>query len=164
MSRKGFPWSEQEDTNLEKEFLEFGLTLETIADLHCRTIGAIESRTSRMELVRPEWYLFVFELVEGRYYVGVTQKPMNLMKEFILDRQEGQFAWLDRYPVVEKLELFPIRHFFEVDQKVKHYMYRFGLNRVRGGSYSSLNLDETQIQSLRRELSFVRDYDQLGKG
>lgn len=162
MIRHGFSWTEQEESNLEKEYLEFGVSLETIADLHSRTVSEITYRASKSKMTRPEWHLFVFELVQKRYYIGITKNPTNLMKDYISDRQEGQIPWLDKYPIIEKLEFMPLRDFFEVDQKVKHYMYRFGLNRVRGGSYSSLNLDEAQLTSLKRELSFVLQHDQLG--
>lgn len=160
MSRKGFPWTQEEEERLKREYLDAMVSLETIADSHGRTVDAIQGRLQKMELQRKEWYLFVLLLVKDRYFVGLTRNPQDLLKYYVMERKEGENPWLDAYPVVGKVELYEIRELFEVDQKVKHYMYRFGLDRVRGGSYSSLTLSDAQFTGIKAELSFVYQCDQ----
>lgn len=159
MSRKGELWTKEEEQQLVIEY-EKGVSLETIADYHGRTTIAIECRIQKLALPPNYWYLFILLLREERYYIGITKHPNNILKDNVFDRKEGKNPWLDKYPVIAKSSHILINDLFLLDKTVKHYMYRYGLSRVRGGSYSSLDLTQEQIKSIQKELSFIYQKDQ----
>lgn len=160
MSRKGVSWTKEEEENLVKEYKR-GVSVETIADYHGRTTIAIECRIQKLALPSNHWYLFILLLREERYYVGITKKPNDILKENVFERREGKNPWLDKYPVIGKSSHIQIDDLFLLDKTVKHYMYRYGPNRVRGGSYSSLELTQEQIKAIEKELSFIYQIDQI---
>jgi hypothetical protein len=43
------------------------------------------------------------------------------------------------------------------DMHVKHLMFEFGIDHVRGGSYSKCDLSSMEVQALRRELWYARN-------
>ena len=45
---------------------------------------------------------------------------------------------------------------FEDDKVTKEYMYRYGIHKVRGGSYISKDLSDTQIKLLTLRLGWQR--------
>ena len=48
---------------------------------------------------------------------------------------------------------------YELDLTVKIYMNKFGINNVRGGSYSELELSIEQINILKKELELINNND-----
>lgn len=160
MSRIGFPWTEKEENQLREEYQEKSVSIDTIADFHCRPSSAIYSRLQKMQIPILERYLFVLALRGNRFFIGITSKPEALLREFVFDRKVGQNPWLDLYPVVGKVEQSLMTNLFELDQKVKFYMYHKGLNRVRGGSYSAVHLTSEQINSIQKELALIYQLDQ----
>jgi predicted GIY-YIG superfamily endonuclease len=97
-------------------------------------------------------FIYVLKLEQGNYYVGSTNNLVRRLKEH---RDGGGAEWTRRFP--------PIGGFFKTrvasgdvkldeDKEVKEQMKAFGVEHVRGGSYSQATLTEEQTVSLTREL------------
>ena len=152
--RHGNYWNYEEESQLRIEYEELYMSVVDIARIHGRSTGTINSRIERLELARKKVFtLFVLKLEEERYFVGVTTSPTFTLS---YDYDYGGGEWLREYGVVGFLE--PPRridNLFEIDRRVKELMAEFGIERVRGGSYSSIQLTDEQVATLRLELKFV---------
>jgi predicted GIY-YIG superfamily endonuclease len=93
--------------------------------------------------------LYVLLLEGGKYYVGKTQDVQARFAEHIAEQGS---AWTSLYPPIEVIETREMRTAFDEDAITKEYMSRHGVNNVRGGAYSKLELDEVDREALRREM------------
>ena len=107
-----------------------------------------EVKTEKKEEIE-KTYIYILELQDNKWYVGKTQN----IEARILAHQEGKGScWTSRYSVIRLAETIVTRDPFDEDKYVKKYMAEYGIENVRGGSYSQINLDASQVDSLRREL------------
>ncbi len=63
----------------------------------------------------------------------------------------------------EILEIVETNDIMDVDKIVKKYMLKYGIDRVRGGSYKNDILEEWQIKSLEHELKLLKYDDTVSK-
>jgi len=94
--------------------------------------------------------LYVLRLFNNRYYVGMTAKKIE--KRFSEHLKGKGASWTRIYkPIdIEKTVSGDLCGFDE-DCETKKYMYTYGIENVRGGSYSNINLFDTQLRILKRE-------------
>jgi hypothetical protein len=99
--------------------------------------------------------LYVLKLEEGKYYVGVTYKPINVR---VLEHMQGYGSeWTKKYGPIEVIEtVFEVDKYDE-DKYVKIYMNKYGIENVRGGSYVTLELPDYQMLTLRKELCLANN-------
>ncbi len=93
--------------------------------------------------------LYVLECKSNKYYVGTTSRKLN-------DRIEEHFSnygseWTKKYKPIKVIESYDISDGAEEDICTKKYMQKFGINNVRGGSYSKIILDDYKISALEDE-------------
>ena len=92
-------------------------------------------------------YIYVLKLEQDKYYIGKTNNP-NL-------RLENHFSsngceWTKLYKPLKIIEIIPHCDNYDEDKYTKIYMDKYGIDNVRGGSYTSVNLDdETKSQLLK---------------
>jgi predicted GIY-YIG superfamily endonuclease len=98
--------------------------------------------------------IYVLRLEGGRYYVG---KSDNVMKRYQQHLDGSGSAWTRKYPPVSLEKTIEHASPFEEDKVTKEYMSRYGVDRVRGGSYVELALSESQTDALQRELWAAKD-------
>ena len=98
--------------------------------------------------------LYVLELIKGKYYVGKSVKPRQRISQHF--KNKGP-TWTQIYKPVKVVEIIKSIDKFDEDKKVKEYMDKFGINNVRGGSYSHINLLEDEIKFLSKELYTSND-------
>tara|TARA_B110000971_G_C20000718_1_gene496689 strand:- start:40 stop:528 length:489 start_codon:yes stop_codon:yes gene_type:complete len=91
--------------------------------------------------------IYILKLKDNKYYVGKTNQQIE--KKFIQHLYGKCSRWTEKYkPIsIEKV----ITNDLDVDKWIKIYMQIYGINNVRGGSYSKILLDETEIRLLRKE-------------
>ena len=93
--------------------------------------------------------IYVLALEEGKYYVGKTR---DLNNRILAHRNKVASAWTTKYPYVKVLTTYT-GDGFEEDKFVIKYMEEFGIENVRGGSYSNIDLTLDQAISIRRALA-----------
>ena len=98
--------------------------------------------------------LYVLRLEGGRYYVG---KSDHVMKRYQQHLEGSGSAWTRKYPPVSLEKTIEHASPFEEDKVTKEYMSRYGVDKVRGGSYVELELSESQTDALQRELWAAKD-------
>lgn len=82
--------------------------------------------------------IYVLKCKKGKYYVGKTNKTVQ---ERLAEHKKGRgSAWTRLYPPIEIVEAIESKSEFDEDNVTKKYMKKYGINNVRGGSYSSIEL------------------------
>ena len=98
--------------------------------------------------------IYVLELKHGKYYVGKSADPQ---KRFDEHRAGHGSAWTRLHPPIRIERLMKGASAFDEDRYVKEYMARHGVENVRGGSYSAVELDEVQRHAIQQELRGASD-------
>ena len=98
--------------------------------------------------------IYILKLEGGRYYVG---KSNNVHKRYQEHVNGSGSVWTKKYKPISLEKVIPNASHFDEDKYTKEFMSIHGINKVRGGSYSSLLLDELQEESLKRELRGATD-------
>jgi predicted GIY-YIG superfamily endonuclease len=98
--------------------------------------------------------IYVLRLVTEKYYIGKSNNIQNrIMSHF---SSEGA-CWTKKYKPIEVVEIMNNADPFDEDKKVKQYMMKYGIDSVRGGSYSRINLSTHEINFIKRELRTASD-------
>ena len=98
--------------------------------------------------------VYVLKLESGRYYVGKTDDVKKRFEE----HQNGRgSAWTNRYAPLSLVETRKNVSSFEEDKVTKEYMAKYGIDKVRGGAYVSMELDESQRSALETEIRSATD-------
>jgi predicted GIY-YIG superfamily endonuclease len=99
---------------------------------------------------KPTTWLYVLKLKDDKYYVGTTT---DLNTRFEAHWCGTAAAWTKKFPPVKVAAVYRDKSCFDEDAKVKELMSRFGMNEVRGGSYSFSVLTQEQISLLQKEIN-----------
>ena len=98
--------------------------------------------------------IYCLLLEDNKYYVG---KAKNVEKRF-REHLAGKGAiWTKIHRPVKILETFEDCNPFLEDRYVKEYMFRHGIDNVRGGSYIKPELTPCQVYNLKREIWMATD-------
>jgi predicted GIY-YIG superfamily endonuclease len=93
--------------------------------------------------------IYVLKLVQDKYYIGKTYKDIT---QRFTQHSKGQGAeWTKLYKPIRMIEFFQTADKFQEDVSTKKYMERYGIENVRGGSYTKINLDDYQLKALENE-------------
>ena len=98
--------------------------------------------------------VYVLKLEGGRYYVG---KSDNVIKRYQDHLNGAGSAWTRKYRPLSLEETKRDVSPFEEDKVTKEYMSKYGIDKVRGGSYTQIVLDEGQTETLTQELRGAKD-------
>jgi hypothetical protein len=83
-------------------------------------------------------YIYVLKLEEEKYYIGRTENP-----DFRLEQHfnGNASAWTNKYKPVQILQLYTGDNGDE-DKYVIKYMDLYGIDNVRGGTFSQIEFDD----------------------
>jgi hypothetical protein len=95
------------------------------------------------------YFIYIVKLVNSKYFVSLQKSSIDFKKIIY----EGQ------YPIelIQVIELEKINKNIEIDKIVKEYMIKYGIDKVRGGSYNKQQLDDLQILILEYEFAFIKN-------
>jgi predicted GIY-YIG superfamily endonuclease len=93
--------------------------------------------------------IYVLKLQGGKYYVGKSSDVIGRYQQHV----NGQgSSWTKKYKPISLLDCKSDVSPFEEDKVVKEYMSKYGIDNVRGGSYTQIILDAVQTEALNREI------------
>ena len=93
--------------------------------------------------------IVVVKLLNDKYFILKTNKSdFNLDNDF--NFKDIEFTTINKPVAINKI--FENFDNFDLDKIVKNYMYHYGINNVRGGSYQITELTNTQINFLQSEI------------
>lgn len=99
--------------------------------------------------------IYVLQCTDGKWYIGKTTRDL-------IDRVSEHFAgdgseWTRLYKPIKLVKSKDMKDDLEEDALVKAYMKKYGIQHVRGGSYSAIQLPDYKILALEDELNGAAD-------
>ena len=82
-------------------------------------------------------YIYTLKLKQGKYYVGKTSHPNFRIESHFNSEGSG---WTKMYNPIKILEIIPNCDDYDEDKYTKIYMDKYGIDNVRGGSYTSVKV------------------------
>jgi predicted GIY-YIG superfamily endonuclease len=98
--------------------------------------------------------IYVLKLEGERYYIG---KSNNVTKRYQQHLNGEGSAWTKKYKPINLEKTIKNVSVFEEDKITKEYMIKYGIDKVRGGSYVEINLSDFQLDALKMEIFAAYD-------
>ena len=98
--------------------------------------------------------IYILSLQGGNYYVG---KSTNVYSRYQEHLDGNGCAWTKRFKPISLVKTLENVSPFEEDKITKEYMAKYGIDKVRGGSYIQTDLDAVQREALSREIRMAKD-------
>ena len=93
-------------------------------------------------------YIYVLSLENKKYYVGKTTNPkFRLAQHF----ESYGSAWTRKYKPLEIVKIIPNCDSLDEDKYTQKYMNKYGIDNVRGGSFTKIKLDSDTIKFLTQK-------------
>jgi predicted GIY-YIG superfamily endonuclease len=93
--------------------------------------------------------LYVLQLSGGKYYVGTTRDIKRRVEEHA--RGDGS-EWTRQHKLVKVIETRRLKDEHDENNTTKDLMKKYGVDNVRGGSYSQVQLPSAYRKALEAEL------------
>jgi len=99
-------------------------------------------------------FIYVLQLKENKWYIGKTETS-----KFRIDTHfdSGGSEFTKKYPPQEIYQIIPECDKYNEDRYVKKYMDKYGIDNVRGGTYSRLELTSNEKEVIQKELWGAND-------
>ena len=98
--------------------------------------------------------IYFLKLEQNKYYVGKTNNVNTRLNDHMTDNGS---QWTKKYKPIEIIEVIPNCDGFDEDKYTKIYMNKFGINNVRGGSYTKIVLSKEELSFLQKEITGSTD-------
>ena len=92
-------------------------------------------------------YIYAIKLEKGKYYIGKTTNPQFRLQTHF---DSNGSKWTKMYKPLKVVELKPNCDDYDEDKITMQYMDKYGINNVRGGSFVSVKLDKSSINTLKK--------------
>jgi hypothetical protein len=92
-------------------------------------------------------FIYVLKLEKNKYYIGKTNNPQfRVNSHFNFNGSQ----WTKIYKPLSILELVPNCDDYDEDKYTLKYMDKYGINNVRGGSFVSVKLNKSIIETIQQ--------------
>jgi len=92
-------------------------------------------------------YIYVIKLEKGKYYIGKTSNPQFRLQSHF---DSNGSSWTKKYKPLKVIEIKPNCDDYDEDKITRKYMDKYGINNVRGGSFVSVKLEKSTIDTLKK--------------
>ena len=93
--------------------------------------------------------IYVLKLESGKYYIG---KSNDIHKRFQQHLNGIGSSWTKKYKPLKIEKIINNTSPFDEDKVTKELMDKYGIDNVRGGSYSNIELSDFQIETIKTEI------------
>lgn len=100
-------------------------------------------------------FIYVLKCNNNKYYIGKTIKSVN--RRFRKHKKGRGSSWTKKYRPIEIMKIYENCDNFDEDKYTKIYMNQYGIENVRGGSYTKINLDPKAIEFIEKELYSIKN-------
>ena len=99
-------------------------------------------------------YIYVLKCKGGKYYIG---RSKNILKRLIEHYNGAGSSYTSKYKAISVERIIENASIYDEDRYVKEYMYMFGIDNVRGGTYVHDDLSNIQKQFIITEIFAAND-------
>lgn len=99
-------------------------------------------------------YVYILKLDNGKYYVGRTSDMTKRLQEHVSGNGS---IWTSMYPPISVEMVYEGDNPFEEDLRLIEVMARYGIENVRGGSFSDPELSASNIEVIERMIRGAQD-------
>jgi hypothetical protein len=114
----------------------------------CPYITKNDTETTHI-IQRDMEHIYILRLKTCKYYIGKTK---NVDKRWVEHTAGCGSGWTKKYPPLSLVKSVVSTSHFDEDRYVKEYMGKYGIENVRGGTYSNVVLDANCIALLEKEI------------
>lgn len=100
--------------------------------------------------------IYILKCEHRKYYIGKTNNLEKRISDHCDDEKYGS-AWTQKYKPIEIMQMYKYDTKYDEDKYVLLYMELYGIENVRGGSYSSVELTDEQISYIKRLINHAND-------
>ena len=98
--------------------------------------------------------LFIIKLKNDKWFLEyIIDEELNINNYFI----NRNYEFININAVEKIIEKKCLTNLFEIDKYVKEYMFKYGIDNVRGGSYKDTVLPNDKINSLKNEFDTINN-------
>jgi len=98
--------------------------------------------------------IYVLALNNGKYYVG---KSDDVNRRLRVHQSGNGSVWTRIHKPIKILQIKKNAGKFDEDSTTLELMEKYGIQNVRGGTYSNLNLEDYQIEEINEKISHSND-------
>jgi GAG-polyprotein viral zinc-finger/GIY-YIG catalytic domain len=98
--------------------------------------------------------IYILKLKGKHYYVGKSDNPARRFEEHINGRGS---AWTRKHAPIKLVRTVTNASPFDEDRYVLEYMGKHGIDKVRGGSYVTEELDDSQYEAVQKMIRGAKD-------
>lgn len=98
--------------------------------------------------------IYILKLKDNNYYVG---KAKDVNKRFQEHISGNGSSWTKKYEPIEIIKVINNCSSFEEDKQVKELMSLHGIDKVRGGTYTKIELTKEEKDILQKEIWGAKD-------
>ena len=95
--------------------------------------------------------IYVLECEEGKFYVGRTDRNVSLRIDEHFSSSGSE--WTKKYKPIRVIKTIKDADLLDEDKYTKIYMQKYGIDNVRGGSYTTLILPSYKVKCLHDEIA-----------
>lgn len=99
-------------------------------------------------------FIYVLKCDQEKYYVGKTNKSVI---ERFGEHINNPGVWTKKYKPIKIIESFESFSEFDEDTTTLKYMKKYGIDNVRGGTYTQINLPKYQYRTLQNQINHITD-------
>jgi hypothetical protein len=93
--------------------------------------------------------IYILKLQDEKYYIG---KSNNVQKRFEKHLNGTESVWTVIHKPISIEKIIPNSSIYDEDKYVKEYIYKYGIENVRGGSYQNNILNDREKYLLLNEI------------
>lgn len=99
-------------------------------------------------------FIYILELEHDKYYIGRTN---NIESRVHQHKNQSGSSWTTLHKFKSIVNQFETDDPYDEDKWTKKYMQQYGIDNVRGGSYTTQILDIYTIKFIEREIRGATD-------
>lgn len=99
-------------------------------------------------------FIYILQLEEGKFYVGKTKNPdVRIESHFTSNGSE----WTKKYKPISVVTVIPDCDDYDEDKYTVQYMGKYGIDRVRGGTFCEIELNSQSMTLLLKMIQGATD-------
>mgnify|MGYP001291495337 FL=1 len=99
-------------------------------------------------------YIYILELQNNKFYLNLTNKSKFTLSDY--ENRNG-YQWTYQNLPMKLEKIIPYCDKYDLDKYVLIMMQKYGINNVRGGSFSELSLDYYTVKFIRKMICNVNN-------